>query len=167
MPKQYKETYSYQSHIYHKIYRAWCAMKERCYSSACLAYKYYGERGIIICDEWLNDFEAFLKWSLENGWVKGLSIDREDNDGNYEPDNCRWITIKEQSYNRGKSRNNKSNYTGVSFYRKTSKWESFIIYEDKKYYLGLYNTKKEALETRNKYIEENNLPHHTQKYIGE
>lgn len=75
------------------------SMKSRCYDPKDRNYKNYGGRGICICDEWLKDKEAFIKWALDNGYEKGKSIDRIDVDGNYEPSNCRWATISEQARN--------------------------------------------------------------------
>ena len=75
-------------------------MKQRCYNKNDEAYKNYGKRNIKVCDEWKNNFESFYNWSIENGYKKGLSIDRIDVNGNYEPDNCRYITHKEQQNNR-------------------------------------------------------------------
>ncbi len=81
------------------IYWAWKAMKQRCKNPNCKAYKNYGERGIKVCEEW-EEFEPFLSWSLSNGYSKGLDLDRKDNDGNYTPDNCRWISREENINNR-------------------------------------------------------------------
>ncbi len=78
-------------------------MKERCYSPSCKEFKWYGARGIHMCEVWLNDFAAFRDWALANGYSDELSIDRIDNDGNYEPTNCRWATMKEQCSNRRNS----------------------------------------------------------------
>lgn len=75
-------------------------MKSRCYNKNNKSYKYYGERNIKICNEWLEDFNSFYKWSINNGWQKGLSIDRINVNGNYEPNNCRWVDIKTQSRNK-------------------------------------------------------------------
>ena len=75
-------------------------MKERCYNINHISYKHYGGRGITICDEWLNDFNIFYEWSLKNGYIVGLSIDRIDNNKNYNPDNCRWVKKEKQSSNR-------------------------------------------------------------------
>lgn len=81
----------------------WRSMKCRCNSPNDKGYKKYGARGIKICDEWLNDdfgFYNFYTWSTNNGYKEGLTIDRENNDGNYEPDNCRWVTYEVQSNNK-------------------------------------------------------------------
>jgi len=75
-------------------------MKTRCYNLKDKHYKDYGGRGIKVCEEWLNDSRKFIKWSLENGYKKELQIDRIDNNGNYSPDNCRWVTPKENSRNK-------------------------------------------------------------------
>ena len=73
------------------------AMIERCYSQRNRFYKNYGGRGIQVCAEWLSSLPEFYNWALANGWKKGLSIDRINNDGDYDPINCRWITISENS----------------------------------------------------------------------
>jgi hypothetical protein len=74
-------------------------MKKRCYYEKSDNYKNYGERGIKVCPEWENDFEAFYDWSIENGYSDELTIDRKDNDKGYSPDNCRWVTYTVQANN--------------------------------------------------------------------
>jgi hypothetical protein len=81
------------------LYRVHKSMIERCYSPLSKGFKNYGGRGITVCDEWLNDFMAFYSWAVENGYQEGLEIDRKDNDGNYEPSNCRWVTPLENCQN--------------------------------------------------------------------
>jgi len=75
-------------------------MKERCYNPKANGYKYHGGKGIIICNEWLDNPASFYEWSLKNGYEKTLSIDRINIYGNYEPNNCRWITMLEQQFNK-------------------------------------------------------------------
>ncbi len=75
-------------------------MVKRCTNDKALAYKNYGGRGISVCAEWLKDKTEFFKWALSNGYKKGLQIDRIDNDGNYSPLNCRYVTPKENNRNR-------------------------------------------------------------------
>jgi hypothetical protein len=82
------------------LYAVWSMMKQRCYNENNKDYKHYGLRGITICDEWRSDFKSFYGWSLNNNYKKGLTIDRKNNDGNYEPSNCRWVTMKVQSKNK-------------------------------------------------------------------
>ena len=81
------------------MHRIWLAMKARCNNPNRDKYKYYGGRGIKVCDEW-DKFEAFYEWSIANAYNDSLSIDRINPDGNYEPSNCRWVTIKEQMNNK-------------------------------------------------------------------
>ena len=78
-------------------------MKNRCNSPNSDNYKRYGYRGIKVCDEWNNSFKSFKTWALANGYDDNLTLDRKDNNGNYEPDNCRWITLIEQQKNRSNS----------------------------------------------------------------
>lgn len=85
-----------------RLYRIYYKMKERCYRTKNDNYKYYGGLGVTICDEWLNDFQKFASWSLSHGYADNLTIDRINPYGNYEPSNCRWITIQEQQKNKRK-----------------------------------------------------------------
>lgn len=82
-----------------RLYNIWQGMKQRCYDSNTKEYRLYGERGIGICKEWMTS-TCFLEWAMGNGYEDHLTIDRINNDGNYEPDNCRWATLKEQARNK-------------------------------------------------------------------
>jgi hypothetical protein len=83
-----------------RLYRIWHNMKTRCNYPGKQNYKYYGGRGIRVCDEWSDSFKAFEAWALANGYADNLTLDRKDNDGNYEPGNCRFITHAEQQQNK-------------------------------------------------------------------
>jgi hypothetical protein len=86
-----------------KLYKIWAAAKNRCNNPHNTAYNDYGGRGIVMCQKWQDNFEAFQKWALANGYVEGLSLDRINVNGNYSPQNCRWVTMYEQSMNRRNS----------------------------------------------------------------
>ena len=86
-----------------RIYNIWSKMLQRCYLKSNHAYSRYGGRGIIVCKEW-HKFEPFYDWSIKHGYSGSLSIDRINNDGNYEPSNCRWATPKQQANNTRKNR---------------------------------------------------------------
>lgn len=82
-----------------RLYEIWCGIKKRCYNPNDKRFVNYGGRGIVIYDEWKNDFQAFFDWAMSNGYSESLSIDRIDIDGNYEPSNCRWVDVVTQQNN--------------------------------------------------------------------
>lgn len=97
MSKQYCR---YKNKKANRIYRIWLSMRQRCNNSSHKYYRLYGGRGIKVCDEWQNDYDAFAEWAIQNGYSDTMSIDRIDNDKGYCPDNCRWIYYKDQPKNR-------------------------------------------------------------------
>lgn len=94
-----------------RLYNIWINMKSRCEKSSNKAYKYYGEKGVCVCDEW-KDFANFKKWADANGYSDKLTIDRIDSNGNYCPENCRWVGILEQANN--KCNNHLFSYKGIT-----------------------------------------------------
>lgn len=83
-----------------RLYTIWEHMKQRCGNPQNKDFKYYGGRNIKVCAEWSDDFATFWAWALANGYREDLTIDRIDVDGNYEPQNCRWVTQAEQNKNK-------------------------------------------------------------------
>jgi hypothetical protein len=83
----------------HPLYKVFTTMVRRCYLPTDKAFKWYGARGIKICQEWIDNRDTFYEWALPL-WGAGLQIDRIDNDGDYKPDNCRFVTCQENSHNR-------------------------------------------------------------------
>lgn len=98
----WKEAYKYnvEKKDINRIHRIFKSMKERCYNMLSKDFPNYGQRGIKICDEWLLNINEFVKWSIENGYAKNLTIDRINVNDNYKPSNCRWITTAEQNRNK-------------------------------------------------------------------
>ncbi len=141
-----------------RVYSIWNKIKDRTTNINDTAYPYYGGRGITICDEWL-DVQNFYNWAMSNGYEenKGLSIDRIDNNGNYEPSNCRWSTKSIQARNQRIQKNNTSGYKGVSFYKNYKMFAVKINVNKKQIHLGYYKTPVEAAKAYNNYIIENNL----------
>lgn len=84
------------------IYKVFTGMLQRCNNKKHKNYKDYGARGISVCKDWLT-FESFYKWSMENGYRENITLDRVDNNGNYSPSNCKWVTMAQQSLNKRSS----------------------------------------------------------------
>ncbi len=87
-----------------RLYRTWTDMRNRCNNHKNLHYSRYGGRGIKVCDEWQRSFDSFHAWAIANGYSDDLTIDRIDVNGNYEPANCRWITMSQQQFNKSNKR---------------------------------------------------------------
>jgi len=98
----------------HRLYAVWNVMIQRCHYPTNDKFMYYGLRGIQVCSEWRHNPFAFYTWAEAHGYVEGLELDREDNDGDYTPDNCRFVTHQINSSNRNKRKTNVSGYIGVS-----------------------------------------------------
>lgn len=92
---------------YTRIYNVWREMKKRCNNPNSTNYKYYGGRGIKVCSEWGHSSDAFIKWAYLHGYDDKLEIDRIDPDGDYEPDNCQWVTKSENLRRRRRSYSSK------------------------------------------------------------
>lgn len=134
-----------------RLHKIWRGIKLRCLTKTNNRYEYYGGRGITIADEWKDDFMNFYNWAMDNGYQEDLTIDRIDNNGDYEPDNCRWVTQKVQVRNTGVRSNNKSGVTGVYYRKDQNKYRVTIDDNDgKRVNIGQYETLEEAKEERKK-----------------
>ena len=138
-----KRYYCYIKHglSNHKLHSVWDDMKSRCYNKSHKNYKHYGKRGIKICNEWFHNFKSFYDWSIASGWENSVQIDRIDVNGNYEPNNCRWVTKQQNLFN--KRPTGKSKYKGVSFVSK-NKWRARICINNKRQHIGYFKNEEEA-----------------------
>ena len=134
-----------------RLYNIWGLMKQRCNNPNNFAYKWYGERGITVCEEWNNNSLEFCEWAMNNGYKEGLELDRIDNNKGYSPDNCHWVT-KSENISTGKRRSlkNTSGFAGVWYdiSKGNKKWRTDIYLNNGKRGLGTYETFEEAVEAR-------------------
>jgi len=150
----------------HVLYKVWGKMHSRCYKEKAKDYSAYGGRGISICKEWYS-LQTFYKWAIANGWEKTLQIDRKDNDGNYTPDNCRFVTRIVNINNRRILSNNSTGYTGVCFHKVEHKYQASLYHKGKRHYMGNHIKIQDAIAARNIFITRHNLPHKIQRWVDE
>lgn len=131
-----------------KLYNQWIGMIYRCTHEKASHFDRYGARGITVCKEWQTDFEAFVKWSLKNGYKNNLEIDRIDNNLEYSPDNCRWVSHVENSRNRNNRCTNKCGVAGVYYRADCNKWRANITVDYHRINLGTFDTLEEAAAAR-------------------
>ena len=142
----------------HRLYSTWNNMVNRCNNSKITHYKDYGERGIKVCDRWLR-VENFIE-DMYPSYQEGLTLDRIDVNGNYEPDNCRWATLNTQARNTRKIMStNKSGFRGVSGCVRDTVWRCSLTLDSKQIHLGYYQTALEAGKAYERYVRLNNLEH--------
>ena len=150
------DTHGLSSNIF---YHTWSNMCRRCNNPTNDNYKNYGGRGITVCEEWL-DIRNFIEWAEQtHPNNKEVTLDRIDVNGNYEPNNCRWVDATTQSINQRIGSNNKSGYVGVSWRKDRNKWTVRIRTKVRYEYLGNFDDLMEAVIFRDQYIIENKLPH--------
>lgn len=129
-------------------YKTWQHMKQRCYDKNYNKYANWGGRGITVCDRWKNSFRNF--YADMGDKPKGLTLDRINNDGNYEPSNCRWATKSQQLINQRLHYKNSSGYAGVFWDKSSNRWRAVITFNKKTQWLGSYIDKRDAIKARKK-----------------
>lgn len=148
------------SEHYKDLYTKYNSMKQRCYYKKGKRYSKYGGRGIVVCESWLNDFKSFHDWAICSGYKKGLSLDRINNDGNYEPSNCRWTTMSVQNRNTSKLYvHNTSGYRGVTFEKRSNKFVAQININNKNIYIGKNKCRLACAYMYDNYVKKNKLEH--------
>lgn len=149
-PDKYRQT---------TMYSSWDHMKQRCTNPSNTNYHYYGGAGITVYEPW-NTFAIFRDWALANGWINGLTIDRKEPSGNYEPSNCRWVDRVTQSQNtRNLQSNNTTGYRGVYLLKTSGKYKAEIMDNGTRHRLGHFNTALEAAKAYDAYVVNNNSEH--------
>lgn len=124
-----------------RLHNIWCQMKNRCTCETSNVFHYYGARGIRVCDEWMNCFDAFKSWAECNGYEPSLELDRINVNGNYEPENCRWATRRQQMANTRKRCDGKSSrFKGVSWNPIGSNWKAQVCHSGSNRYIGVYRS---------------------------
>lgn len=138
-----------------RIYDIWRDMRHRCSCPGMKNYPYYGGRGISVCAEWDNSFEAFYEWAMESGYSDDLTIDRIDVNGNYEPSNCRWATKSTQTANRRNA--GECEYIGVYKHSNSSCYVTEIKQNGELIFLYSSRSKNDCAFKRNEFITRHHL----------
>jgi hypothetical protein len=133
--------------VKHALRNVYQSMIDRCFDETRNNYKYYGAKGIRVCDRWFV-FKNFIDDMGKR--PKGYTLDRIDNNGNYCPENCRWVSKNEQRINRKRFKNSSRKYKGVCLYG--NKWKAECRYNGKNNYLGLFDTQEDAAKAYNNAI---------------
>lgn len=142
-----------------KFYQTWYGMLQRCTNSIREDYKNYGARGITVCEEW-QDVRNFVAWAEKTyPNIEDATLDRINNDKGYSPENCTWSDKTTQAINQRIMKNNKSGYVGIYYYKKYNTWGANIRINKILKQIGSFKTKEEAIQARDNYIIQNNLPH--------
>ncbi len=142
----------------HRLYKTWNGMLRRCNSSNHIHYEYYGARGIVVCDRWL-DVQNFID-DMYPSYIEGLTLDRIDNNKGYYKENCRWATNELQHRNtRALRKTNTTGFRGVSFDKNRNKFQAKITVNKKGKHLGYFTTNMEAAEAYDAYVIEHRLEH--------
>jgi len=142
------------------LYRRWQAMLQRCNNPNSPGYAYYGGRDIGVCGAWRR-FAAFASWARRSGYAPYLSLDRADNDGDYKPENCRWVQQTVQMRNQRRLRiNNTSGYRGVTQAGGSGRpWRARIWVDSREIHLGRFIAAREAAEEYDAYVIGEGLEH--------
>lgn len=145
--KALKESLTKHGQSKTRFYKIWVGMKRRCTDPNDINYKYYGLKGVTVCSDWLQSFETFEK-DMFPTYAKNLTLDRKDGSLGYSKENCRWVDMSVQNYNKPISDRNTSGQVGVSFDTKCSKWRAYIGVNKRKISLGFFENFDCAVQAR-------------------
>lgn len=136
-----------------RLYLIWKGMKARCYIKSHNHYDIYGARGITVCDEWINDFQAFYDWAIQNGYNENAlrnecMLERKDVNGDYSPENCCWANATVQCINQNLRKDNKTGIKGVNWDKKSNKWQAQLQINKKKVLNKYFDNFDDAVKAR-------------------
>lgn len=132
-----------------RLYHTWSEMRRRCKGKG-TNRQYYGVKGISYCQEW-EDFDVFAQWAIDNGYKEDLEIDRIDGNEGYSPENCRWVSHKQNSRNRKAKATNRTGCPGVQLRMRhcgSPSYRAYITVDGKTIHLGTYNSFEDAVASR-------------------